>query len=186
MRLEDGHPDVPLSDWQGFKEFPPHLIDKVIDRSACRVPNWFVPLARGAAIAGDALLRQVGHRPGMGPPPNWCETIPNHFKWQIDLESYLRVRMCDETNLWTVERFASQRRHANDDEILVHLFGSTPIFTRSSPSAMRIAMYSHNSPPSGLRWIKTSPTNVDAAIEFARKRRSNEALSANSALATGR
>jgi hypothetical protein len=59
------HPNVTLAEWQDFiarekscKEHP--LLDEVIDRSQCCVANWFVPLARGAAVASDALLRRVG------------------------------------------------------------------------------------------------------------------------------
>ena len=67
------------------------------------------------------------------------------------------------------------------DELLVFEFGSTPLFTRSCPAAMRLAMYCReNRPPSGLRWIKVCPTNRDAAIELARQRRINEALAINS------
>jgi len=48
-----------------------------------------------------------------------------------------------------------QRRVADFDEVLVFNFGSTPIFTRSYQSAMRLAMYCNgNNPPHGLRWIK--------------------------------
>jgi hypothetical protein len=82
----------------------------------------------------------------------------------------------------TVERLWEERRHVDDDEILVHEFGSTPIVTRNPYSSMRLAMYCHeNVPPNGLRWIKASPTDVDAAIESASKRQTNEALCARGA-----
>ena len=177
------HPNVTLAEWQDFiarekscKEHP--LLDEVIDRSQCCVANWFVPLARGAAVASDTLLRKVGHRPGMGRPRGWHETSPDYFVHHVGL-STLMVRECDETNLWTVERLNAARRHVDDDDILVHVFGSTPIFTRSATSAMRLAMYCHkNIPPTGLRWIKASPINGEAAIELARTRQDNEAFDA--------
>ena len=180
------HPNVSLAEWQDFlaqqkscKEPPMHLIDGVIDRSQCCVANWFVPLARGAAVASDTLLRKVGHRPGMRRPRGWRETSPDYFVKDIGFCDVLMVRECDETNLWTVERLGSTRRHVDDDDILVYVFGSTPIFTRSASSAMRLAMYCHkNIPPSGLRWIKASPLNGEAAIELARTRQDDEAFDA--------
>jgi hypothetical protein len=40
---------------------------------------------------------------------------------------------------------------------------------------MRLAMYCHkNIPPTGLRWIKASPINGEAAIELARTRQDDE------------
>ena len=61
------------------------------------------------------------------------------------------------------------------DEVLVHTFGSTPIFTRSCESAMRLAVhYRENRAPSGLRWIKACPTNRHAAIAFAQARKMDE------------
>ena len=47
---------------------------------------------------------------------------------------------------------------------------------------MRLAMHCHaNDPLLELRWIKTIPNNPQTAIEFAKKRRIDEALAANSA-----
>ena len=75
MFYDVDHPDVPLSEWPSFlKELPPHLIAEVIDRSKVGLPNWFVPFARGVAIASDALLREAGHRHGMHRPPGWLKT----------------------------------------------------------------------------------------------------------------
>jgi hypothetical protein len=180
------HPNITLAEWQDFlarqkscKEPPMHLIEEVIDRCQCCVAKWFVPLARGAAVASDTLLRSVGHRPGMGRPRGWCETSPDYFTKPVNVFDLLMVRECDETNLWTVERLNAPRRHVDDDDILVHVFGSTPIFTRSAASAMRLAMYCHkNIPPSVLRWIKASPINGEAAIELAKRRQEEEAFDA--------
>jgi hypothetical protein len=59
------HPDVPLSDWEAFRnEASPYLIERVLDRSETRLPRWFLPLARGAAIASPYLLARAGYRPG--------------------------------------------------------------------------------------------------------------------------
>ena len=116
MMFEEGHPIISHSDWKGFcasqkslKDFPSHLIGEVIDRDEARLPNWFVPLARGVAIASDALLRKVDHRPGMRRPRGWRETSPEYFVWNIDWNSFLLVRESDETGLWTVERLLEER-----------------------------------------------------------------------------
>ena len=71
MMFEEGHPIISLSAWKGFcawekslKGFPSRLIDEMVDRNECGcLPDWFVPLAYGVAIASDALLRKAGHRP---------------------------------------------------------------------------------------------------------------------------
>ena len=94
----------------------------------------------------------------------------------------LGVRRCDDKHEWWV----IERRVADVDEVLVLRFGSTPIFTRSYQAAMRLAMHCDvNAPTADLRWIKTTPNNKQAAIEFARKRRIEEALGASSAQPDG-
>ena len=83
-------------------------------------------------------------------------------------------------NLWTIERLREGRRYKAIDEVLVHVFGSTPIVCRNYQSAMRLAMHCQViDPPAGLRWIGTAPNNCEAAMEIARKRRINEARGAN-------
>ncbi len=74
MMHEDGHPNVTLSDWQAFvawqkSRVSPSPIEEVVDRNetGC-LPDWFVPLARGIAIASDDLLREAGHHHGMYRP----------------------------------------------------------------------------------------------------------------------
>jgi hypothetical protein len=165
--FEEAHPNVSLSDWRAFvaaETSRQSLIAEVVDRKDCRIPPWFVPLARGMAVASDRLLRSVGYRPGMACPSGWWEQSPEYFLWRIRFDCFLMVRECGETNLWTVERLWEERRFADYDEVLAHEFGSTPIVTRSPYSAMRLAMYCHeNGPPNGLRFIKASSINGNAA-----------------------
>jgi hypothetical protein len=78
MVFEHGHPNVTLKDWQGFKSWqksqevlPSHLIDEVVDRNETGLPDRFVPLARGGAIASDHFLHQAGHYHGKRRPPGW-------------------------------------------------------------------------------------------------------------------
>jgi hypothetical protein len=71
--------------------------------------------------------------------------------------------------LWTVERWWKKRPHGNADEVLVHEFGSTPIFARNYQAATRLAEYCHeNGPPAGLRWASAIPENIEALIDEGR------------------
>jgi hypothetical protein len=171
MFCDVDHPEVPLSDWQTFvKAFPPHLIADVIDRRKIGLPNWFVPFAHGVAIASNALLREAGHRLGMHRPRGWLNYNVDMFRWMIDWDPFngrwLLVRQCNNQGLWTVERWHQKRPHGNADEVLVHQFGSTPIFTQSYQAAMRLGMHCHaNGPPAGLRWISACPENIQELID---------------------
>jgi hypothetical protein len=74
MFRDEQHPDVSLSDWEAFrKEFSPYLIEEVLDRSQLKLPDRFVPLARGVAIPSPYLLGRAGYRPGSRRPPGWCK-----------------------------------------------------------------------------------------------------------------
>jgi hypothetical protein len=175
MFCDVNNPEISLSDWERLrKEFPRHLIAEVIDRDAAWLPDWFMPLARGVAIASDKLLHQAGYHNEKQCPDGWHETSPDYFLYRLAPESYLLVRESDETNLWSIERLNSRRQYDVDD-VLVFGFGWTPIFTRSYQSAMRLAMHCHvDWPPGGLSWIKGMPTDPKPAIELARHRRVRE------------
>jgi hypothetical protein len=185
MFYDTDHPNVSLSDWERFlKELPTHLIAEVMDRSEAKLPNCFVPLARGVAIASDALLRKAGHHHRMNRPCGWRKSVRGCDVFVRDIgpegrehTKCLNVRQCCNQGLWTSERWREMRRWDNSDEMLVHEFGSTPIFTRSRQAAMRLATYCHeNGPPDGLRWISACPKDGKDAVEFARERNIIEAL----------
>jgi hypothetical protein len=166
--LHDFHqPQVSLSDWQKFdREFSP-LIGEVIDRDPAKLPDWFVPFAHGIFVASEALLRTAGHRDGMRRPRGWrkalgidADGVYVHHVARVEPcnSRWLLVRECLVQGLWMVERWTERRRHGDADDILVHEFGSTPIFTRSCPAAMRLAMHCHaKEPPAGLRWTAACP-----------------------------
>jgi hypothetical protein len=167
MSYDLNQPQVSLSDWQKYdREFSP-FIGEVLDRDAAKLPGWFVPFAHGVFVAGDALLRTAGHCDGMRRPPGWrqargIDTDGVYVRHVDPVDPYnsrwLLVRECLVQGLWMVERWTDERRHSDADEILVHGFGSTPIFTRSCPAAMRLAMHCHvNGPPAGLRWTPACP-----------------------------
>jgi hypothetical protein len=161
--LHDFHqPQVSRSDWQKLdREFSP-FIAEVIDRDQAKLPDWLVPVAHGVFTASDALLRKAGHRDGMPRPSGWRPAAGINadgvYVRDVDpvdqvIARWLLVRECLVPGLWMVERWTTRRRYPSSDEILVHQFGSTPLFTRSCPAAMRLAMLCHPKPPAGLHWI---------------------------------
>ena len=83
----------------------------------------------------------------MDRPGDWFQDSPNVFTEGTGLDGLLMVRICEETNLWTVEWLGHDRCREDDDEALVHDFGSTPIFTRSSLSAKCLAIYCRATEP---------------------------------------
>ena len=112
-------------------------------------------------------------------------TKPNRFFVRsADTEVYrknvLMVRKFEETSFWTIERLGILRPYPHIDEVLVFNFASTPIVTRSRASAMRVGMLCRVNPSAGLalRWTKGLPDDLTGAIEFARRRQMDEAVSA--------
>jgi hypothetical protein len=167
MSYDLNHSHVSPSDWQKFdRRFSP-LIGEVIDRDPTKLPDWFVPFAHGVFVASDALLRMAGHRDGMRRPRGWRDArgidVDGVYVQDVDpVDPYnsrwLLVRECLVPGLWMIERWSDRRRYRDADDILVHEFGLTPIFTRSCPAAMRLAMHCHtNGPPAGLHWIAACP-----------------------------
>ena len=70
--FEVGHASIPLSEWQAFRDAPPrNLVEEVIDRSKTKLPEYCVPLARGVAVASDALLAGAGYSGGYQRPRRW-------------------------------------------------------------------------------------------------------------------
>jgi len=164
MMHEDGHPNVPFSDWQAFlawqkSRISPSPIEEVIDRNEAKLPDWSVPLARGVAIASDELLGQAGHQHGMYRPRGWREWGRGCFVRDIDWPGdRLMVRRCDKRQWWTIERLGEARQYEHEDEVLVFQFASIPIFTRSYQSAMRLAVHCHtNGPRPGCVGLKQRP-----------------------------
>jgi hypothetical protein len=192
MLYDVGHPSVPMSDWQTFrKEFSPLLIGEVIDRSEIKLPDWFVPLARGVAIASDTLLRKAAYRHGSYRPRGWHKTHCDVFikRTVADKDknfAALTVRQYANQRWWSIERYHEGRKYEDTTDVLVFVFGSTPIFCWNPQSAMCLAEYCQtNYLPVGLRWVAACPDNKDGAIEFARKRRIDEVLAATSAQLEG-
>ena len=174
---EVGHRHVTQADWKDFKEdLSPYLVTEVVDRTEISIPEWYLPLARGAAIASDHLLRRAGYRPGSDGPRGWKCIKTGDFCRELFTEwASLDVRRCGDRELFTVERFGRWHPYKNWHQVLIHTFGSTPVFTRNYQSAMQLAEYCHmKGPPLGLNWITAVPADKDEAVEFARRRRIQE------------
>jgi hypothetical protein len=178
MFHDNDHPNSALPDWNTFRrECSPYLIKEVVDRSQIKLPDRFVPLARGVAIPSPHLLARAGYRPGLRRPPGWCKSHCDVLWKDIGPDSLI-VRGYSGQSLWTIERNGSPGRpHGHPNMTLVHLFGSTPILTRNYQAATYLAEFCYfNGPPAGLRWVNECPDDIKGAIEFAQDRAINEAL----------
>jgi hypothetical protein len=172
--FEDGHTDVPLSDWEIFrKEFPPLLIEEVLDRKDVRTPDWEVPLARGYAIAGRHLLQSAADQSGTTASRGWQQG-KMYFAREAGPNKLFVVQYYNR-DLWAISRRLPEQATFEATETLVFAFGSTPMLTRCYQSAMNLADLCCDSPPPGLHWIKTCPDHRFDGVKFARKRRATEA-----------
>jgi hypothetical protein len=180
------HLEVPHSDWENFlKALPRHLVEEVVGRDAT-LPSWFVPGARGVAIASETLLLKASAGNGSCPAGWLSKDSGNVFERHTGLHSQfvgdigpkiLVVRRCGEEDLWTIEQWGAKRPNEHSDEVLVVTFGSTPLVTRSYQSAMQLADHcrEYGAPP-GLCWIDACPAAYISAAALANNRRVNEAL----------
>jgi hypothetical protein len=170
------HPHVPLSDWNCFRQnVPPFKFEKVINRGEVNLPKWYLPLARGVAVASKYFLHMVGYRTSYC-PRSWQPTKEGDFRCLNGEDTGFHVRRvaCGGQNLWTIERF--DHRFPLGHEVLVHVFGSTPVVTRRCHKAMHIAEHCHwEGPPLAFRWVAVRALNQEAAIKFAQDRRRKEA-----------
>jgi hypothetical protein len=186
MFRDEQHPDTSLSNWETFRrEYSNFLLEEVVDRSEIKLPDWSVPLARGAAFPSSHLLRKAGYRLGSRRADGWSK--PHHdVLWKDIGPDTLVVRGYCNQPLWSIERNGSPGRpHNHPNKTLVHLFGSTPILARNYPSATYLAEFCFlKGPPTGLRWVEECPDDVRGAIEYAQQRRINEALTSRGLLSS--
>ena len=165
MAFEDGHPNVPLADWQNFldwhqssKMFPSHPFEQVVDRSQLSLRDNLFPLARGGAIASRSLLRKAGYRSGARQSQRW---LYSRRGGRFTLPLYQQY-----TRAITVAKFGALWMPGRCDgtaliENLVFIFGWTPVLTRTCASAKQLAWdCSQNGLPSGMRWMRGIPENV--------------------------
>jgi hypothetical protein len=180
------HPDVPLSDWEAFRnEASPYLIERVLDRSETRLPRWFLPLARGAAIASPYLLARAGYRPGSYRAPGWRKPKrkPSHEEVFKDLGRECLIVLRCKPFWWIALNTGSLGRlHDHTNFALVHIFGSTPILTRTYQEATYLAefCFKEGPLPTGLCWVRECPDDMNGAIDFSLDRGVDEARAAHS------
>jgi hypothetical protein len=184
MVHDEYHPDVPLSDWEAFRNWLSPMptsgaqhhraIEEVLDRSAAHMPHWYLPLARGAAIPSPYLLRQAGYRPGCHRARGWKKPKPRAGYEEVfkDLGSdCLIVLRCKSFWRITMDRGVLSRPHNHANFALVHIFGSTPILTRTYQEATYLAELSYEKGSPGLCWVHECPDDIIGAMDFALDRR---------------
>ena len=118
-------------------EAAPRLFDGIIDRAQTEMPNWYLPSADGALIAGEDMLDAVGHRSGVRHPAGWSRGISGFKKTARDGTTVLWVQQCG--NFWIIERSLLLHGGYMKDETLVFVSGSRPIWTRTRQAAMQLA-----------------------------------------------
>jgi hypothetical protein len=181
MVHDDCHPDVSLSDWEAYRDWvSPHPFEEVLDRSKVRLPDWYLPLARGAAIPGRQLLSRAGYRAGSRRARGWLKR--NGQQLYKDLGSdCLIVERCG--SFWRIgwDTGTLARPHDHSKFALVDLFGSTPIITRTYQEATYLAEFCFKQGHlTGLSWVHECPDDVNGAVDFALQRRVDEARTASS------
>jgi hypothetical protein len=181
MFSDEQHPDVSLSDWNAFQKWvSPYLIEKFLARSSANLPDWFVPLARGAAIPSKYLLRMAGYGRGYRRPSGWNKEPSGALFKEFYRECLVVV---PGPTLWRIEREGSLRRpHHRVNLTLGHDFGSTPILARNVQAAICLAEFfiRPGRLPLGLCWVEGCPDDVSSAIKYAQQRSINEAMAARS------
>jgi hypothetical protein len=174
MFSDEQHPDVSLSDWNAFQKWTsPDLFENVLDRKSADLPDWFVPLARGAAIPSRYLLRRAGYGLGWRRPPGWRKEGRAGELFKAYRECLI-VTPCGP--FWRIEREGTLHRpHFHINMTLAHFFGSTPILAPNAEAAICLAEFCFlNGLPSGLCWAQGCPDDVTGAIQYAQQRCINE------------
>ncbi len=186
MVHDECHPDVSLSDWEAFRnEASPYLIEKVLDRSQTRLPGWFLPLARGAAIASPYLLGRAGYRPGSNRARGWFKPKREPSREEVfkDLGADCLIVLRCKPFWWIARNTGTLARpHDHANFALVHNFGSTPILTRTYQEATYLAefCFKEGPLPTGLWWVHECPDDMNGAIDFSLDRMVREARAAHS------
>jgi hypothetical protein len=175
MVSDDCHPDVSLSDWERFRDtVSPFLIEKVLDRSETRLPNWYLPLARGAAIPSSYLLRRAGYCTCARRARGWIKRRGDELFKDLGRDCLI-IRRC--RPFWRIAwDTGAFRSHGHPNFALVHIFGSTPIITRTHQEATYLAEFCFKrGAPADLCWVHECPDDISGAIDFSLRRGVDEA-----------
>jgi hypothetical protein len=111
----------------------PRLFECFPDREQTELPPDYLPEASNALIAGDAILKAIGYRPGSNRPRRWIKKNRHVFRKPTYDEQRFILQVRRSGDFWVVEKF-SLNLYA-----LVCAFSRQPIWTRTCQSAMRLA-----------------------------------------------
>jgi hypothetical protein len=186
MMFDEGHPIISRKDWMNFQLWMGDLpnwqlltdFSGSVDRESIDLPYWFLPLSRGALIAGPGLLGPHYISKLALASRGWTRRSADVYERTIG-KTRLRVRRTNDGRFWLISRWLpgvpmhSDRR----SETIVHLFGSTPIVTANLHEALYLAhRFQTNDPVGGLLWTRVSPHYLVGAIKFANERAQSEGL----------
>jgi hypothetical protein len=147
------------ADWEKFVKHSPEFIEQVVGREECGFPDWFVPEARGGAIASKKLFCGLtdfhGDRDYLWQPSCRVPLVPTARIDRPSEEMPIQRRVFDcsllyresvmvrqlQNKLWTVEWYGAQFEFSYIDLVLVHKYGSTPILTRTRRQAENLAVH---------------------------------------------
>jgi hypothetical protein len=181
MVHDECHPDVSLPDWEAYRDWSsPHRFDRVLDRDEARLPSWYLPLARGAAIPNQRLLSWAGYRAGSRRARGWRKYNAEELYKDLG-RNCLIVQRCGP--FWRIgwDTGALGRPHNHWYFALVDNFGSTPIVTRTYQEATHLAEYCFKeNRATRFCWVHECPDDMNGAIDFALQRRIDEARIARS------
>jgi hypothetical protein len=176
--LYEGHPDVSQQHWLAFsRQLSPHF-SQAISREQLDLPHWFLPLARGAIVAGPPLLRCTGCKVRGRRSPEWTRVKTNVFQRDVG-KTRLRVRRTNDGRFWIISRWPPGVSRLSDkySETLVHIFGSTPLVTERLEEALHLAYwFQKNKPIASLRWSKASPAFLIGVLALAMVRAQREGV----------
>jgi hypothetical protein len=112
------------------------ILEDVIDRSKCEIPDTFVPSAKLIALGNDLTLYLANPLTTFSgrKPRSWRGSVETGVFRTISLSYFLKVRRYG--TLWSIER-----HHLDDwkQEVLAFNYGPTPIFYREQQPAMALA-----------------------------------------------
>jgi hypothetical protein len=134
----------------------PEIFECDLDRDQAGMPDYFVPEAPGALLAGKDMLIAAGDIPGAPEPKGWTPGVPlmpelnGRRAWETadfekpsaDGERMLRIKRLGK--FWMPERsirVKCGRYNYREVQALVFAFGSAPIWTRTPRAAMRLAAH---------------------------------------------
>jgi hypothetical protein len=170
--FEEGHPIISREDWLGLQSFQCSRLSLsfsgCVNREDVDLPYWFLPLSRGALIAGPGLLRP--HYNAKLASRGWTRRSADCYERRIG-KTRLRVRRTNDGRFWLISRWLpGVRMYDSRSETIVHLFGSTPLVTANLHEALYLAHWFQTNKPLGLRWTKASPYYLVDAIRLANER----------------